>query len=228
MRRRADPDDRVGHVALWSGESRCRPSQQLGAWNRTLSWLPGRAVRRDVPLPGQVTALEALDRAGVVPELVERRGRAADDVPQTRRERPDAAPVEHAALVVDDLAVDRLHGGVAVVAASASSTPDLSPGVMQAVPPACSDARVVVALVVVLPMNVCECEAPGRPGKTIGSSGRLVRLTAQFAWNSWWVVGGLVAGGVAVDGTTPVTGGSAMTQPGPSVAGGVPIDCRRP
>ena len=27
--------------ALWSGESRCRPSQQLGAWNRTLSWLPG-------------------------------------------------------------------------------------------------------------------------------------------------------------------------------------------
>ena len=60
-------------------------------------------------------------------------------------------------------------------------------------------------------MNVCECEAPGRPGKTIGSSGRLLRLTEQFIWNSWWVVGGLVFGGVAVDGTTPVTGGLAST-----------------
>jgi hypothetical protein len=60
-------------------------------------------------------------------------------------------------------------------------------------------------------MNVCECEAPGMFGKMIGSSGRFVRLTEQFAWNSWWVAGGLVAGGVAVDGTTPVTGGLART-----------------
>ena len=51
-----------------------------------------------------------------------------------------------------------------------------------------------------------------------------MRLTEQFAWNSWWVVGGFVAGGVAVDGVTPVTGFGAMTQPGPSVAGGVPVD----
>src|SRR4051794_16294633 len=89
--------------------------------------------------------------------------------------------------------------------------PVLSPGVMQAVPPDCSDASVVAALVVVLPMNVCECEAPGMFGKTIGSSLRLVRLTEQLAWNSWCVVGGLVSGGVAVDGTTPVTGGLAIT-----------------
>src|SRR3954470_16119360 len=89
--------------------------------------------------------------------------------------------------------------------------PVLSPGVMQAVPPACSDASVVAAFVVALPMNVCECEAPGMFGKTIGSSLRLERLTAQLAWNSWCVVGGLVAGGPAVDGTTPVTGGTAMT-----------------
>src|SRR3954463_7002794 len=90
--------------------------------------------------------------------------------------------------------------------------PVLSPGVMHAVPPACRLASVVAALVVVLPMNVCECEAPGMFGNTIGSSGRLERLTAQFAWNSWCVVGGLVAGGVAVDGTTPVTGGFAITN----------------
>src|SRR3954452_25159201 len=89
--------------------------------------------------------------------------------------------------------------------------PVLSPGVMQAVPPDCSDASVVAAFVVVLPMNVCEWEAPGMFGKTIGSSLTLDRLTAQFAWNSWWVVGGFVFGGTAVDGTTPVTGGSAMT-----------------
>jgi hypothetical protein len=57
-------------------------------------------------------------------------------------------------------------------------------------------------------------------GKTIGSSGRLDRLTAQFAWNSWRVVGGLVSGGTAVDGTTPVTGGFAITYPGPPVGGG--------
>src|SRR5690349_20676623 len=89
--------------------------------------------------------------------------------------------------------------------------PVLSPGVMQAVPPACRPASVVAALVVVLPMKVCECEAPGMFGNTIGSSFRLDRLTAQLAWNSWWVVGGLVSGGTAVDGITPVTGGSAMT-----------------
>src|SRR3954452_15017727 len=89
--------------------------------------------------------------------------------------------------------------------------PVLSPGVMHAVPPDCRLARVVAAFVVVLPMNVCECEAPGMVGNTIGSSGRLDRLTAQFAWNSWWVVGGLVLGGTAVDGTTPVTGGFAIT-----------------
>src|ERR1044072_1924702 len=88
--------------------------------------------------------------------------------------------------------------------------PVLSPGVMQEVPPDCRLASVVPAYVVTLPMNVCECEAPARPGKTIGSSLRLLRLTEQFAWNSWCVVGGLVAGGVAVDGTTPVTGGLAM------------------
>ena len=87
--------------------------------------------------------------------------------------------------------------------------PVLSPGVMQEVPPACSEDSVEFAFVELLPMNVCECEAPGRPGNTIGSSGRLLRLTEQFIWNSWWVVGGLVFGGVAVDGTTPVTGGLA-------------------
>src|SRR4051812_14158322 len=95
---------------------------------------------------------------------------------------------------------------------------------MHAVPPDCSDDRVVLALVVVLPMKVCECDAPGSPKKTIGSSGRLLRLTEQLAWNSWWVVGGFVAGGVAVDGVTPVTGGFAMTYPGPSEAGGVVLE----
>src|SRR4051794_8199519 len=90
---------------------------------------------------------------------------------------------------------------------------------MQAVPPARSDASVVLASVVVLPRNVCECDAPGCPKNTIGSSGRSLRLLAQLAWNSWWVTGGVWSGGVAVDGTTPVTGGSAMTYPGPLVGG---------
>src|SRR3954454_3226911 len=89
--------------------------------------------------------------------------------------------------------------------------PVLSPGVMQAVPPDCRVLRVVAAFVVVLPMNVCECEAPGMFGNTIGSSFRFERLTAQLAWNSWCVVGGLVSGGTAVEGITPVTGGLAMT-----------------
>ena len=82
---------------------------------------------------------------------------------------------------------------------------------MHDVPPACRLARVDIAFVELLPMKVCECEAPGRPGNTIGSSGRLDRLTEQFIWNSWWVVGGFVGGGTAVDGTTPVTGGLAST-----------------
>src|SRR3954453_15240729 len=33
-----------------------------------------------------------------------------------------------------------------------------------------SDAAVVLALVPVLPKNVCRCDLPGCPGKTIGSS----------------------------------------------------------
>src|SRR5262245_12646901 len=89
--------------------------------------------------------------------------------------------------------------------------PVLSPGVMQAVLPAWRLASVVAAFVVVLPMNVCGCDAPGMFGNTIGSSGRFDRLTEQLAWNSWCVVGGLVSGGVAVDGITPVTGGFAIT-----------------
>ncbi|WP_374199365.1 hypothetical protein [Streptomyces sp. ISL-44] len=62
--------------------------------------------------------------------------------------------------------------------------PERSPGALQTVPPALSEAVVLKAPVVVLPRKVWLCEAPGRPGKTIGSSGA-VRLTAQLAWNSW-------------------------------------------
>src|SRR4029453_6408556 len=46
-----------------------------------------------------------------------------------------------------------------------------------------SDAPVVAALVLLLPQNVCRCEAPAMPGKTIGSSGRRW-LILQEALNS--------------------------------------------
>lgn len=41
----------------------------------------------------------------------------------------------------------------------------------QVVRPFSSEARSERALVVSLPKKLCMCEAPGRPGKTIGSSG---------------------------------------------------------
>src|SRR3954451_19228263 len=82
---------------------------------------------------------------------------------------------------------------------------DLSPGARQVVLPACNDASVVAAFVVVLPMNVCMCDAPGWLGLTIGSSGRSW-LTAQSAWNSWKYA----FGGVACDGG-PGTCGLAGT-----------------
>src|SRR5690348_8243307 len=98
--------------------------------------------------------------------------------------------------------------------------PDLSPGALHSVPPASSDAAVLAALVVVFPMKVWSCDAPGWPGYTIGSSGRWW-LTAQLAWNSWKYR----CGGLALDGTTPVTGGSASTYPGPP---GAPTDGAEP
>ena len=54
------------------------------------------------------------------------------------------------------------------------------------VPAATSEAAVVWAFVVELPMNVWLCEAPAWPGKTIGSSGSVL-VGVQFAWNSWCV-----------------------------------------
>src|SRR5438552_16397222 len=80
---------------------------------------------------------------------------------------------------------------------------DRSPLALQVVCPAVRDATVVAAFVVVLPMNVCRCEAPGRFGYTIGSSPASGRLTEQFAWNSW---NPPLSGGTACDGLTPVTG----------------------
>src|SRR5262245_38104439 len=53
-------------------------------------------------------------------------------------------------------------------------------------PAACSEASVVAALVVLLPVKLCSCDAPGRFGRTIGSSGSRW-LTSQFTWNSWCV-----------------------------------------
>src|SRR4249919_2801688 len=80
---------------------------------------------------------------------------------------------------------------------------DRSPLALQVVWPLLSDSTVEAAFVVVLPMNVCWCEAPGRFGKTIGSSPRLDRLTEQFAWNSWKPP---LFGGTSCDGFTLVTG----------------------
>ncbi|CAM5462796.1 hypothetical protein STENM327S_05237 [Streptomyces tendae] len=59
-----------------------------------------------------------------------------------------------------------------------------SPGARQVVDPASSEAVVLYALVVVLPMKVWSCDFPGCCAYTIGSSGA-VWLTAQLAWNSW-------------------------------------------
>src|SRR6266496_6543388 len=53
-------------------------------------------------------------------------------------------------------------------------------------PAACSEASVVAALVVLLSVKLCSCDAPGRFGRTIGSSGSRW-LTSQFTWNSWCV-----------------------------------------
>src|SRR3954469_4143066 len=53
-------------------------------------------------------------------------------------------------------------------------------------PAFCRDSSVVCAFVVALPVKLCSCEAPGRFGKTIGSSGSRW-FTSQLTWNSWWV-----------------------------------------
>src|SRR6266568_3674783 len=87
---------------------------------------------------------------------------------------------------------------------------DRSPLALQVVWPLLSDSTVEAAFVVVLPMNVCRCEAPGKFGKTIGSSPALGRLTEQFAWNSWKPP---LFGGMLWDGLTLVTGLGAITHP---------------
>lgn len=81
---------------------------------------------------------------------------------------------------------------------------DRSPGALQAVLPAWSEAVVEWASVVSLPMKVWSWDLPGWPGKTIGSSGA-VWVTEQLAWNSWKYR----CGGSASEGSTPVTGGTA-------------------
>src|SRR5262245_23805994 len=53
-------------------------------------------------------------------------------------------------------------------------------------PAARSEFSVVAAFVVVLPVKLCSCDAPGRFGRTIGSSDSRC-VTPQFTWNSWWV-----------------------------------------
>src|SRR5256885_4114440 len=88
--------------------------------------------------------------------------------------------------------------------------PDRSPGALHSAVPACSEAVVLAASVVVLPRNVWSCEAPGRLKNTIGSSGRWW-LTAQLAWNSWKYR----CGGVALGGTTPGTRRAARPEPRP-------------
>src|SRR4051794_7384376 len=92
---------------------------------------------------------------------------------------------------------------------------DRSPRALHVVAPAVSESTVVFAFVVVLPMNVCMCDAPASPGNTIGSSGRLPRLTEQLAWNSWKPP---LFGGTSCEGFTFVTGFGAMIQPAWAVA----------
>src|ERR1700755_1289264 len=65
---------------------------------------------------------------------------------------------------------------------------------------------VVVALVTSLPKKLCMCEAPGSPGKTIGSSGRRCE-NGQSARNSATrtAAGGIVTGRGWVDPPVPNT-----------------------
>src|SRR6476469_4437611 len=98
---------------------------------------------------------------------------------------------------------------------------DRSPLALHVVAPLASESMVVAAFVVVLPMNVCRCEAPGRPGNTMGSSGRLVRLTEQLAWNSWKPP---LFGGTSCDGLTFVTGSGAMMYPAVAVGAGAALE----
>src|SRR5262245_61540766 len=53
-------------------------------------------------------------------------------------------------------------------------------------PAACSEASVVRAFVVLLPVKLCSCDAPGRLGRTIGASDNRC-VTSQFTWSSWCV-----------------------------------------
>src|ERR1041385_662953 len=70
-------------------------------------------------------------------------------------------------------------------------------------PAPCSDCSVVYAFVVVLPVKLCSCDAPGRLGSTIGSSDSRC-VTSQLTWNSWCVTSsaGSAAAGVLSSATT--------------------------
>src|SRR4029450_5782791 len=97
--------------------------------------------------------------------------------------------------------------------------PAVSLGIRQVVSPASIDAWVEVAFVVLLPKKSCMCEAPGWPGKTIGSSMAACEKghrTQNCPAPSW---------APARDGTSPANSTSiaiAVTRPAPD-----PIDFLR-
>src|SRR6266540_3617364 len=88
--------------------------------------------------------------------------------------------------------------------------PAVSLGIRQVVAPASIDACVELAFVVLLPKKSCMCEAPGWPGKTIGSSMAACEKghrTQNCPAPSW---------AAARDGTSPATSTSmAIAEPGP-------------
>ncbi|MFK4599896.1 hypothetical protein RKD30_006563 [Streptomyces pristinaespiralis] len=100
-------DHRIRHVALVVGGVEMQAGPATGCLHADVELRTGGAVLREVDVAETVTALPALDPAGMGTELLTGLRRVADHVPQALGEGPDAGVVGDAGLVVDDLVTDR-------------------------------------------------------------------------------------------------------------------------
>ena len=154
---------------LWSALSRLAPSQQLGkrTCSRRNEPRASRAGRHRCSSGGTPDSAPQLQNVTRMP-CGDRRGRVAGDHAQVVRERRHRR--ERAAAVVDRRALR----GDRDDPSGRASAPSMRPcrqDACRSSDAARSDSYVEDAFVVRLPTNVCSCDAPAFPGKTIGSSG---------------------------------------------------------
>ena len=148
-----------------------------------MTWLPAGQFAGKSALWKLVAALPALDRRREH-GTGRRGGRAADDEPQARRERPDAGVVDDAGLVVDDLRPDRLTSWLPLYIVGIQYAGPVARAPVQVVPPAFSDAAVLAALVVRVAHERVHVRRAGQArvdDRVVGP----VWLIEQLAWNSW-------------------------------------------